>query len=262
MSSGSEKPRARGGAIADARQAESALTNQTRTLGESDPVLAERIREYEATAGKGKAVRAPGLEALLSRVAELAEGVPAGDRRARQRFIRSLGTRAWISGETLPRLASVWGRKVSTIEVDASVAWGAIVVAADEDDRAIFWAEAHRNLEAATSARESILEVLEQVPVRNAADLRSMGEAARASIGAVDQGLVTIGRASGALSSDAAAVKVSVILDRQGNLKPEIASLLEVIRGALEPWPEAMAAVADALDVWVRDAAAERMAEL
>ena len=57
-------------------------------------------------------------------------------------------------------------------------------------------------------------------------------------------------------------MKVSVILDRQGNVKPEIASLLEVVRGSLEPWPEAMAAVADALDVWVRDAAAERMAEL
>ena len=262
MSGGSEKPRASGDAIEAARQAESALKNKTSTLGESDPVLAERIAVYEASAGQGKAARAPGLEALLSRVAELAEEVPAGDRRARQRFIRSLGTRAWIRGETLPRLAAVWGRGVSTIEVDASVAWGAVEVAADEDDRAIFWAEAHRNLEAASAAREAILDAFGSISARNASDLRSLGEAARASVGAVDQGLVTIGRAAGVLSADAAAVKVSVILDRQGNVKPEIASLLEVIRGALSPWPEAMAAVADALDVWVRDAAAERMSEL
>jgi hypothetical protein len=229
----------------------------------SDEKLREAVKGWEASEGKPWATRAPQREALLARVVELAEDVPKGDRKARQRFIRSLGTRAWIKGETLPALARAWERSMSVIELDASVAWGAVLVAADEDDRAIFWAEAHRNIEAAAHAREEIMAALKDIPVRNAADLRSIGESVQATIGAVDKTLTTLGRAAGTLSSDSnRTVQVSIILDDRGNVRPEIASLLEVIRGALQPHPEAMTAVADALDVWIRDACIERLAEL
>lgn len=192
----------------------------------------------------------------LARVQARAREVDPKDRRARIRFLRSLGS-DYERGVTPAACAEVWGLKVSTVESDSSIAWMAIQDASDPVDTHVFYAELYENLDSARAFRSSMQEVIGnlrdpasgKLMVRKAMDMKFIADGMGRAIESIDKVLVTLGRASGVLKREKGS-DVNVYVDQSGALRPELAALLDVVMRALAPFPDASMAVAQALRVW------------
>jgi hypothetical protein len=77
--------------------------------------------------------------------------------------------------------------------------------------------------------------------------IMALGEA-RQSIGEQRQILTVMGKANGEIPSGG--VNVNVLVNAQGEPRPELAALLDVVADALEPFPDAARAVGKALREW------------
>ncbi len=168
-------------------------------------------------------------EESLARHARVREGalaVDATDRRARIRFLASLGP-DYERGVTPAVCAEVWSLKLSTCENDASIAWMMVQEASDPAvDHAVWWRETYDNLEHAKEHRTLIVSLLEQagLPTRFDPNAKALGvdwmgvKAHAESLGKcheqIMKSLEQIAKASGLITSGSqTTVKLDVALN-------------------------------------------------
>lgn len=167
-----------------------------------------------------------------ARVREDALAVDPTDRRARIKFIASLGPGRYVRGETPAVLADAWGLKLGTVENDASVAWVMIGGQADpEVDRAMWWRSVYDLLDQAKRDGELVSDCIDGMRdpsgrlVTNEMGLKMIADAQGRARDSVVKVLDSIAKATGLAQS------APLVVVNMGG-KPERIDASEVARFA------------------------------
>lgn len=160
---------------------------------------------------------------------------------------------AWVTGETAAELAGAWGTSLSLVEGDASDASLVMKVYADKKEVVMrVWTSLVSMLQTAERALakgEEFYHRQFEAPKLSAANFNFASSGLARLIESVDKTLEKVARVADIFPRDKGAA-FSVLIDARGELRPELADMLEVVASALEPYPEAAVAVADRLAEW------------